>query len=284
MVLLVASTAKFHTYATDPAGASEGATISGHPELQGALIGFEWIFGLWLLTDWWPRATRLLSLLTFSAFAVAAAAKAAAGASSCGCFGAVRTDPRLTAALDVFLVVAILRHWRTHAVAKPSRYKISTLMIGVLSASVSIPAAMYLFETAWGRGHVGEKHAFTPRTSIGKTLPFLEDIDVGARLGEGQWSVLLYRSECGACRSILPVFIRRGKDMEMSGLGMRSAIIELSGGGPGPSLAEHGETSCLQGRFTNHDSWEIRTPSVIRLENGRVISIKENPSPSDLDG
>ena len=48
------------------------------------------------------------AVVTFLVFAGVAAARAGGGAADCGCFGAVKVDPRLTLLLDLSVLTALL--------------------------------------------------------------------------------------------------------------------------------------------------------------------------------
>jgi len=75
--------------------------------LELALIEFELILAAMLLLDVRPTATRYLALTTFMLFAGVSLGKAIRGSSSCGCFGPVEVDPRITAAIDVLMVLLL---------------------------------------------------------------------------------------------------------------------------------------------------------------------------------
>ena len=55
-----------------------------------------------------PGVVWAAAVATFLVFAGVAAAKAGGGAADCGCFGAVKVDPRLTLLLDLSVLTALL--------------------------------------------------------------------------------------------------------------------------------------------------------------------------------
>lgn len=74
----------------------------------GALIEFELMLAGLLLLRVWPREVWVVTLLAFTIFAGVSVKHAVAGASSCGCFGAVRVDPKITAVVDVVMMALLL--------------------------------------------------------------------------------------------------------------------------------------------------------------------------------
>ena len=73
-----------------------------------AAAGYELLLAAALLWGRWPRAAWGAAVVTFLVFAGVTAAKAGGGAADCGCFGAVKIDPRLTLLLDLAVLAALL--------------------------------------------------------------------------------------------------------------------------------------------------------------------------------
>ncbi|MDR2755025.1 MAG: hypothetical protein LBC20_04905, partial [Planctomycetaceae bacterium] len=74
----------------------------------------EILFALLLCSGIWRSWTWLGSLLCFSAFSLVSAMKGLSGEGSCGCFGIVTVNPRITTAIDV-IFVALLIIFREHS-------------------------------------------------------------------------------------------------------------------------------------------------------------------------
>ena len=105
VVLLVAAWLKVQGLASSPASPE---SAFGSSRLYFATIEVEIILGLWLLSGWWARAVRVVSLVCFTAFAGMSLYLGLIGQSSCGCFGEVKVNPWLTLGLDSAAVVALL--------------------------------------------------------------------------------------------------------------------------------------------------------------------------------
>src|SRR5438093_351538 len=76
--------------------------------LAGALIEFELALAGTLLLQLWPRAAWGLAITSFTVFAGVSVGRSINGVSSCGCFGPINIDPRITAGLDVLMVALLM--------------------------------------------------------------------------------------------------------------------------------------------------------------------------------
>jgi hypothetical protein len=88
------------------AGPAEALTI-GTRVLELGLIELELILAGMLLLGMMPFVARYLALLAFTVFALISLRKAIGGSSSCGCFGPVDVNPRITAGIDLLMVVLL---------------------------------------------------------------------------------------------------------------------------------------------------------------------------------
>jgi hypothetical protein len=75
--------------------------------LELGLIESELIVGGMLLLNVLPLAARYLALAMFTFFAVVSLRKLIQGSSTCGCFGPIDVNPKLTAAVDLLLVLLL---------------------------------------------------------------------------------------------------------------------------------------------------------------------------------
>lgn len=81
------------------------------PWVQLLAIEWELVLGAWLLSGRWPRASWLLAVLTFGAFAAVSGYLGWVGVASCGCFGVIKTNPWWAFGIDViaFSLLAVSR-------------------------------------------------------------------------------------------------------------------------------------------------------------------------------
>jgi len=206
-VLLVAGALKAIDFRN---GIGEDSSIGASRPLLIALIESELVLAGWLISGWKARAAHTMGTVAFALFFGAAVYKWVGGEETCGCFGAVRLDPRYAAAFDVFAVLGL-------AWFRPSRTgsrggRIWRGAVGtVTGASVTISAAaMALFTPAElvGSHIVGDSDHVLVRTAdwVGAPLPLLPWIDCQDRLTTGEWVAVFYHHECGACRRVVPQF------------------------------------------------------------------------------
>ena len=105
LVLLLAAILKLWSI-LNPADATWLTT--GAKLTNGGIAAFEIALAGMLLWNRWPRLAWLLAVCTFGVFAVVTAARAAAGEASCGWFGTLEIDPRLTLGLDLVILAGLL--------------------------------------------------------------------------------------------------------------------------------------------------------------------------------
>ena len=95
------------------AGSNSASLIADNPLdrpwVRLGAIEWELLLGLWLVAGSYYRAAWLFGLLTFSAFAAVGTYFGFNGHTSCNCLGAVATRPWVMVALDVIVLVALLR-------------------------------------------------------------------------------------------------------------------------------------------------------------------------------
>src|SRR6516164_6027950 len=105
LLLLVAAMLKTYQMASEPAVETSWVTSRW---FQIAVVEWELLLGLGLLTGVIPRATRLAAIVSFAVFAVYNVYQVSASEGSCGCFGKISIDPMYTLWLDVVVVLALL--------------------------------------------------------------------------------------------------------------------------------------------------------------------------------
>ena len=132
------------------------------------LLAAEWelVLGLWLLCGAMPKASWFAAVATFLVFAAVSGSLGLDGAESCGCLGAVQTNPWWAFAVDVFALFLLIASRPTYAHDfAPSAGHVS--MIGAVAFLLSIltGASAYFFgspEVAMARLR-GESITVDPR-------------------------------------------------------------------------------------------------------------------------
>lgn len=74
----------------------------------GALIEAELALATMLLLRLMPRATWGIAIAAFTIFAGVSVGRSLHGVSSCGCFGPINVDPRITAGIDLLMVTLLV--------------------------------------------------------------------------------------------------------------------------------------------------------------------------------
>jgi hypothetical protein len=103
--LLTAACLKAHGLFTDPLAQD---SLLFTPRLLIATIEIEILLGLWMLSGWAARASRLAALTFFGTLAAASLYLALDGQPSCGCLGRVTLSPWWSFGLDVAILATLL--------------------------------------------------------------------------------------------------------------------------------------------------------------------------------
>jgi len=282
-VLLTAAGLKAHQLATEP---FLGTSMLDSRWLLGVVVESELLFGLWLLGNVTPRTSWAGAVGLFGLFAGVSLYKALAGYAACGCFGRVAVNPWYTAALDLALVLALLRRR-----PKTSFFSIRrAIAIVVLWLLVGVPAAYVMggYEAAIlsEAGEVvgdGRVVILEPEKWLGKRfplLPYIEDYPgprpsgvppLRERLAVGRWLIVLYRPDCPKCRAVIFKWKRKARENVGWDDLPRLALLELP---PYDALEQQryfSGWSYESGRIRSSRKWFVETPWRFVLEEGIVV-------------
>lgn len=258
-VLAVAATSKAWFPVTD----------SMAPQLANALIAFELFLAAWLSSGLRPRLSWGAATVCFSVFTTVSAIKVAAGETDCGCFGEVAMSPWATLGLDLSVLTALLFSFPDSKAADvPLRvgrsYAPATMVVG--SSAAALAAFAYILAAGiFGRN---ETAPMEPQRWHGESFPLLPQIDIGSELTIGDWTVVLYRSECGQCQSFISAFA----EDEMLPIGADSQRIAFVALDSDVGFA-------IGGRFRHGILTDatlgvnLATPLVVALSDGMVVDV-----------
>ncbi len=274
-VLLTAAALKAYQFATDPAlGVLHGARW-----LSVGLVQYEVALALWLLSGIWPTRLRNVALLTFVGFASVSVYLGFTSAASCGCFGRVHVNPWLTAGLDSLLAI-LLWCWKPQQVAQYANPKgmlrgvaAVALLIVVVAAgpALSTLTRYRLSEYAAGVAANADIILLEPEKWVGNRFPLLPDIDIGERVADGSWLVVLYRHDCSHCQAVLPHYEQLAADGGYVPEAFRIALIEVPPYGA-DEVSRQGFSE--HGRLNDDREWFVTTPAEIVLRDGQVIEAR----------
>ena len=307
-VLLTAAFLKAYALSTEPV--IEHSMLDNRWLLMG-LVEFELLFGFWLLANLTPRLTWLMLVGCFSAFTGVSLYKAFSGYASCGCFGRTAVSPWYTSAGDCAFVISLLI-WRPHLLPSPAgrgtegeggrglsqfssdengtvpiivqsvRVLLSRRTMAVLLAwlAIGLPAGYtmgaYTDATLSDAGTIigtGKIVVLEPGRWIGKTFPLVNFVDIGERLKEGYWLVLLYHYDCPKCRATIHDLSRIAHELRAQ----RVALVAMPPYGGGINIATSVPDCALAMGRLNEGSgthWFAETPLIVTLRDSEVTSIR----------
>ncbi len=285
LILLAAAGLKGHQLATGPVAETDLFTS------RWFLIGVvesELLLGLWLLAGPYPRRTWQLAVLCFGGFACVSLYKAVSGEASCGCFGNVAVNPWYTLLLDLAAVAALLC-WRPIRGPSPVPTSLAfsrrrAAAIATVSLIVGIPAALAMGNCRAAmvspKGDIlgdAEFVVLEPESWIGKPFPLLKHIDIGDQLAEGEWMVVMYHHKCLRCSEAVEEYNALAGALAAESDGLSVALIEMPPYGR-MACPRCGDSPCVLGRLANVKQWFLTTPSVVVVDQGRVVEVNPRES------
>jgi len=238
---------------------------------------YEWWLGLLLISGVLARPVRLLALATFLLFSAVSGYQAFQGAESCGCFGTIHVDPRITLTLDLLVVVCLTV---TRPAAAGVSYNVATrrsqaavLLVGALAAALGFwPMWSYESSRLALDGQIlgdAREVLIEPTDWLGKACPLFTLSTIDKRLSRGRWVVLLHHSDCPGCHELLSAW---PDSVLCYAPGSKTAIVSASN----PPLLSPKTQSVVQksqtivSRLPDTHTWFIPTPTVLCLVDGLV--------------
>ena len=135
-VLIFAVLTKAYQAAAEPS--------DGIPWLAMGQVLFESALALLLISEVYPRWTRRAAAAVFTVFFCVAVNLALKSAESCGCFGKIHVDPRITACLDALIVLSLLFSSAEKQIIHPTRKQIGIIAFGIfLTSLLFIPMLLH---------------------------------------------------------------------------------------------------------------------------------------------
>ncbi len=134
-ILIFAALAKIHETATTPSDRLEWFAVG--------VVLFESTLALLLVSGVWPRIIKYLAATVFLCFFSVSLSLAWQAAASCGCFGRVHVDPRITATLDAVVVLLLVFATTKKPSPNPSRKQIGFLVAGLLVSMILVVPMLF---------------------------------------------------------------------------------------------------------------------------------------------
>jgi hypothetical protein len=264
--------------------------------MDSAVVIVEMALAAWLFWGAYSRVLWRISLIVFGLFALYSLWNALHGEMTCGCFGAVTVSPWVSLGIDLLAVVLLLKFPPSLDVPTiedhpclGGRYSfVRRHMRLATGPTVAIALGMIMFgvvKTRWSQLPFAIAPAndlsstirvFTPSEWIGSPLPLLYDIDIGERLRQGEWTVVLYRRDCPTCQRLLARHTTVSYHATSSPASPDSptciAFIELPSLGERLTSQPKSPQSCLEfGKVRWNHRWVVPTPLVLSIRSGHLI-------------
>lgn len=272
ILLLGAALLKGHALSTGPL---VGEGIWANRWMMALMVEAEGALGLWLLSGLLPALALRFAAACFVLYAGFALHKALSGASSCGCFGRVAVNPWLTLTLDLIAAPAALwAGWGGEARRERITWKRG---VGWATVFLTFGIPAYLKMTTYHAAPQADLKlvVLDSRNWIGQSWPLGCYVEGWEALSRGRWAVLLYNWPCGHCAETVRAYAELSAEWEARGAAERVALIEA--GDPPPESVKtllHGSPA-LQVRLNAPAEWFINSPTVVVLNEGRVVAVAE---------
>ena len=255
------------TAALKVASPAESATLAVAynipPLLTAVVVQAELALAVLLLFGLWPKKVLLAAAVMFAVFGAFSIYRGWAGYESCGCFGAIKVNPWITAALDgAMLILAAWGAWRSPA--EPPHETKRLYLAGSAYALTGLLAATGMIAQAPGStADAGGLVILEPETWIGKPFPLAPHLAPDLSFDEGRWTVLLYHHDCPHCQEAVPQYER----LAMADSDRRVVLIET----PPYGVDQTSEGAALRARLSDAREWFVQTPVEIRVDEGVVM-------------
>jgi hypothetical protein len=251
--------------------------FEGSRALRILLIQAEWVLALWLISGVYMKAAWGTAIGVLAVFAGVSFYQGVQGRESCGCFGFFEVHPWITFTVDVTLVLLLLLWPPRGESVWPGRWRRGVLAgAGIVAVAVVVPTmwSMAMYEPgrleADGRIAGDERYVdLRPEEWEGRRFGLLDHIDIGGELERGRWSVMFYSYRCPLCHGAISELVGHAEAHPDWEAVERIVLIEMPPYGP---MAEEAEMRRLfkVGRVKDDRQWFMVTPTVVRLEDGRV--------------
>ena len=249
------------------------------PRWVGMLLATaELILAALLLAGVWPRLIHCAVIVCFAAFACVTAFEAGNGAASCGCFGDLQVDPRLTLILDFVCLVSLVAAPPPVAAGTkpPLAARVSAvavlIVVLVLSTTESHPIRRLSGDHIPASWNAGELVLADASDWVGRFVPILREVDVGESLRRGRWVIVLYHFDCHTCQEAVPFYARLARSLAARGASIHIALIAVPPYGPLGQGTNAGSPHVLNGRLSQRFDWFIKSPTALATANGILLA------------
>jgi hypothetical protein len=190
----------------------------------------------------------------------------------------VPVNPWYTTTLDLAIVLSLL-HWRPKGQDVPFTTNFRHLLVRAVAVfavwlAVGLPAAVamvhYADTTLSEAGDIignGKIVVLEPKKWVGKKFPLLNYIDIGGKLKDGMWLVILYHYDCPKCLDA----VRHWKQIAEKAGVHDVALVEMPPCRKPPSVIDSKGFTLVHGRLSDRQEWFAETPVVLTLRDGKIV-------------
>ena len=240
---------------------------------------------IWLICGIFRKAGWLLGITAFAVFSCDTLYKMISGSASCGCFGTVQVDPKVTLFAINLPILALLIAFgpKGEKLLPPPWPKwdhffgvaLPTFMLLGLLAGVMIKIEPPI---------VTEKYELVQEKDWkGSVLPMIEYTDIADQISEGLWVLFFYHHDCPNCREMMPVYDEMNEMLIGNEDAINFAFIEMPPYGPSDDSPVPAGTKCLLGKLDERKKWYGTSPIVIAVQDGIVLGGWQINIPESLD-
>ena len=277
--LLLEAVLKIHQLSTEPVAKYE---LFGKFWLT-FFAEFKILFALWLISGIHKRLSWLVAVGLLALGSGVTLWQGLAGLESCGCLGRIRLSPWYAMSVYALGLALVLIFRPPLRVAQPARrYWLKLAAVIVVTAGAGIPSALavarYRPATISQTGEIVGTDRFVvlePQAWTGEQFPLASHIDVGGRLMQGRWTVLLYHYDCPFCREAIGKYEAEARKLSQRNDPLRIALVAVPPWGPPEQSPVAKDTACLAGRLAEGRDWFVATPAVIELIEGKVAAASD---------
>ena len=233
----------------------------------------ELLLACWLVSGWARDRAKSVGSVVFGFFAIYNVSQWLYGLDDCGCFGAIKVDPKITFAFDCLALIAI-------ALWRPKQYSFLPNSafyrnIIILSGLLVIQCVSLIGVDFWlrGSGHLGDLREsvliLRPEEWVGKPMPLLEAIDMSDNvdIAIGNWILIFYQSGCKECDA----FLSRIAQGDSTATGLRGARLVFVSVSDGP--VSHIDLPGERGQLIAKEYLFLATPVAVLTQNGLVDDV-----------
>lgn len=110
----------------------------------------------------------------------------------------------------------------------------------------------------------------TPKAEQWEWMPYVVEDEVRTKISEGLTIVLMYHHDCPTCADVVPAYSKYYAEMvEQGNDAFKIAFLAV------PPYAETGpvpeDTTCILGKLTDEQKWEVMSPYVVALLDGELM-------------